>query len=96
MIMETDVESFWVRVNYLIKSKKTKQEILVSSCGISIQTLRGWITKKRYPGTPESYRIAQALGVSVEYLVTGEAPGKPDTSGLISHAEALLDGLKKL
>lgn len=89
-------DEFWSRVNQLIKSQKTKQEFLASSCNISIQTFRGWITKKRFPNAPETYRIAQALGVSVEYLITGKDLAKPDTSGLIQQAETLLDGLKKL
>jgi hypothetical protein len=34
--------------------------------------------------------------VSVEYLVTGAESGKPDTAPLLEHAQALLDGLKRL
>jgi transcriptional regulator with XRE-family HTH domain len=69
-----NADEFWNRVNQLIKSQKTKQEILASSCNISIQTFRGWITKKRFPSTPETYRIAHSLGVSTEYLITGKEP----------------------
>jgi transcriptional regulator with XRE-family HTH domain len=75
--MEDNVVSFWKRVNSLIKSKKTKQEAVAERCNISYQTFRGWVTNKRYPGTPETYRIAQALGTTVEYLVSGN---EPDTS----------------
>jgi transcriptional regulator with XRE-family HTH domain len=91
-----NADEFWSRVNQLIKSQKTKQEIIASSCSISIQTFRGWITKKRFPNAPETYRIAQALGVTVEYLVTGADPAKPDVSDAIRHIETALDGLKKL
>jgi transcriptional regulator with XRE-family HTH domain len=78
--MEDDVVSFWKRVNSHIKSQKTKQEAIASECNISYQTFRGWRTNKRYPSTPETYRIAQALHTSVEYLVTGE---NPDNSAII-------------
>jgi transcriptional regulator with XRE-family HTH domain len=94
--MEDDVVSFWKRVNSHIKSRKTKQEALASECNISYQTFRGWITNKRYPSTPETYRIAQALHTSVEYLVTGEDPGKPDTTEALEHLEAVQDFLKSL
>jgi len=91
-----NAEEFWKLVNQLIKAQKTKQEAIAASCDISIQTLRGWITKKRFPNAPEAHRIAQALGTTVEYLISGKDPEKPDTAGLVKHAEALLDGLKKL
>jgi transcriptional regulator with XRE-family HTH domain len=94
--MDTDADSFWKRANTLIKSQKTKQEAVAGQCGINYQTLRGWVTNHRFPDGEETYRIAQALNTSVEYLVTGEEPGKPDTEPLIAHAQALLDGLKKL
>ena len=48
------------------------------------------------PRADEALRIAQALGTTVEYLCTGVAADKPDTAPLITHAQALLDGLKKL
>ena len=69
-----NAEEFWKLVNQLIKAQKTKQEAIAASCGISVQTLRGWITKKRFPNAPETYRIAQALGTTVEFLVTGNNP----------------------
>ena len=31
-------------------------------------------TRKTYPSLPECYRIAKYLGVSIEYLLTGENP----------------------
>jgi hypothetical protein len=34
--------------------------------------------------------------VSVQYLVTGADPAKPDTADVIQQAEKLLDDLKKL
>jgi transcriptional regulator with XRE-family HTH domain len=94
--MDTDADSFWKRVNSLIKSQKTKQESVSEQSGINYQTLRGWVTNHRFPGGDETYRIAQALNTTVEYLVCGEDPGKPDIAPLIAQAQSLLDGLKKL
>ncbi|MDR1903129.1 MAG: helix-turn-helix domain containing protein, partial [Treponema sp.] len=65
-------------------------------CGISFPTFRNWIARNRLPDAIETYRIAQALNTSVEYLVTGENPGKPDLSDAINQIESGLNQLKKL
>jgi transcriptional regulator with XRE-family HTH domain len=94
--MDTNADSFWKRVNTLIKSQKTKQEVVAEKCGINYQTFRGWITNHRFPGGDETYWIAAVLGTTVEYLVTGENPGKPDTTKALKHLEAVQDFLKNL
>lgn len=63
---------FWQNVKTLIKNKNTKQQAVADIAGISLLTMRGWITHDRLPDVVSAYKIAQALGVSVEYLVTGE------------------------
>lgn len=63
---------FWTNVNNLIKSRKTTQEALCNELGISLNTLRGWISKDILPRADEAVRIAKALDTTVEYLVTGE------------------------
>jgi transcriptional regulator with XRE-family HTH domain len=87
---------FWDRVNVLIKKHNITQGYLSQMCDIKYQTLRNWVSRNIFPQAPESVKIAQALGVTVEYLVTGADPAKPDTSAVIQQAEKLLDGLKKL
>jgi transcriptional regulator with XRE-family HTH domain len=77
--MDFDAASFWKRTNELIKRQKTKQEAIAACCGIKYQTFRGWVTRETYPAADETYRIAQALGVSVEFLVTGRE--MPELSG---------------
>ena len=67
-------DSFWERVNTLIKSKKTKQQDVAEACGLSYQTFRGWITRSTYPDALQTVKIAKCLGTSVEYLVTGMQP----------------------
>lgn len=68
---------FWQNVKTLIKNKNTKQQAVADIAGISLLTMRGWITHDRLPDVVSAYKIAQALGVSVEYLVTGkEVDGK--------------------
>ena len=62
---------FWQRTKSLIKARNTKQQAIAEQTGISILTLRGWITHDRLPDVVSAYKIAQALGVTMEYLVTG-------------------------
>ena len=63
---------FWTNTNNLIKSQKITQETLCKETGLSLNTLRGWISKNVLPRADEAVRIAKALNTSVEYLVTGE------------------------
>lgn len=65
---------FWQRTKSLIKARNTKQQAIAEQTGISILTLRGWITHDRLPDVVSAYKIAQALGTTVEYLVTGKQP----------------------
>jgi transcriptional regulator with XRE-family HTH domain len=53
---------------------------LATATGISRHTLDNYLnTRKRMPTADVAVKIAQALGVSVEYLVTGEE-NEPDKS----------------
>lgn len=67
-----DTVSFWERVKHLIKARNTTQRGLSETIGLSTRTLEIKISRKSAPDVFEAYKIAQALGVSVEYLVTGE------------------------
>lgn len=63
---------FWNRVKALIKENKITQEILANKAGISFNNLKQQIFYNRYPTVDEGVKIAQILGTTVEYLVTGK------------------------
>jgi transcriptional regulator with XRE-family HTH domain len=92
--MKPDV--FWDRVNVLIKRSKTTQRVLSMECGFTARRIESLVSAGRIPDGIETYRIAQALGTTVEYLISGQEPTRPDTSVAIQKAEDLLDALKKL
>ncbi len=46
---------------------------------ISVNTIRGWFSKDLTPDVFNAVKIAKALNVTVEYLVTGEQPISADT-----------------
>lgn len=82
--MEEQVIDFWKRVNLLIKSNGTKQQVVAESCNIPYQTLRGWVTRHCYPDALQTYKIAKLLNTSVEYLITGQesSPSAAELSNL--------------
>jgi transcriptional regulator with XRE-family HTH domain len=66
-----ETNPFWERVKKLIKAHKTSQEQLSFYLGISLSTLKCWIQHNRIPDAYTACDMAEALGVSVEYLVKG-------------------------
>lgn len=89
--MSMDAVSFWNRVKQLIKSNNTTQRGLSETIGLSARTLEIKIGRKSAPDVFEAYKIAQALGVSVEYLVTGS-----DTNPAEQELKELKERLKNL
>ena len=69
-----DAKLFWNNVNALIKAKNTTQEWLCKKCNLNLGTFKNRISAGRYPDALEAVLIASALGVTVEYLVTGQQP----------------------
>jgi transcriptional regulator with XRE-family HTH domain len=91
-----DAKIFWDNVEPLRKAKNLTQEELSNIIKVPFRTFQGWLSKGILPDVEQAAGIAQALNTTVEYLVSGSEPGKPDMEPLIAHAQALLDGLKKL
>lgn len=62
----------WERINLLIKEKNTTQNAVSVDCGFNPRRIQNLSAGNRLPDAIEITKIAQALGTSVEYLVTGE------------------------
>ena len=62
---------FWARVKRLIKAHKISQKNFAAYIGIPIRTFWGWIYRNCIPDASRACVIAEALGVTVEYLVRG-------------------------
>lgn len=60
----------------ILKKELKKQELnqidLSEKTGISINTIRGWISKNVIPDSNSIRLIAEVLNVSVDYLLTGD------------------------
>jgi transcriptional regulator with XRE-family HTH domain len=84
---------YFDRVKMLVKEKTSLTlRAFIESMGINYETYNSGKRLKNLPRADESVRIAQALGVSVEYLVTGD---KPDNSPHIETIEKYLDKISK-
>ena len=66
-----NAESFWKNVSQVLKSKKISQEKMCEDIGISIWTLRGSISKQILPRVDIAKTIADYLGTSIDFLLTG-------------------------
>lgn len=79
---------FWIRLKALMKSQKITQEKLCKTCDISLATFVSWIHNNRLPDLLSAIKIAQTLGTTVEFLVTGKEFSD-------SFFESLKDNMKK-
>jgi transcriptional regulator with XRE-family HTH domain len=87
---------FWDNVEPLREAKNLTQKELSKIIKVPFRTFQGWLSKGILPNVIEAQKIAAALGTTVEYLVTGKDPARPDTAKVLKHLEALQDFLKSL
>lgn len=60
----------------VIQSRGFSYRSLSNRCGFNERYIENMIMRKNDPPADVAYKIAHALGTTVEYLVTGEAPDK--------------------
>jgi hypothetical protein len=91
-----DAKLFWNNVNAQIKAKNTTQEWLCKKCDLNLGTFKNRISAGRYPDALEAVLIASALGVTVEYLVTGQQPEQSDKlNDALQNMQNVIDQYKK-
>ncbi|MFP3040575.1 helix-turn-helix domain containing protein [Treponema primitia] len=66
-----NAEFFWKIVKREVDRQQTSFEWLYRKTGIPKGTFSSWKTRNIIPRADEAYLIAEALGVSVEYLLNG-------------------------
>lgn len=64
--------AFWENVNREIKKINTTQEWLSTKAGIKYMTFKGWVAKDVLPRVDDAVKLSKALGVSVEFLISGK------------------------
>jgi len=64
--------SFWDNALPLMQKQGVRQADLVRLTGKAKGTIWNWVERKTIPQADDAVKIADLLGVSVRYLVTGE------------------------
>ena len=67
-----DTVAFWERVKTLIAAHNINQIQFAAHIGMPINTFRGWLHYKRIPDLQTAIAIADALGVSLYFLIYGK------------------------
>lgn len=65
---------FWNNIKSLLKEKKITQKQFSVQLGLPERTIEIWIGRNTIPDAITSVKIAQSLGTTVEFLVTGIEP----------------------
>lgn len=65
-------ENFWLRVKELLKNQGITQKELSKKLELNDRAVDSWVQKGNVPGVFDCYKISQILGVSIDYLLTGE------------------------
>lgn len=88
---------FWIRVKDLIKERNTTQDKIALQINERADNFSRWIQKDRLPDAEQTYKIANALGVSVEYLVTGnQSDNKEKIDKIVENLTIAIDDIKNL
>lgn len=88
--------NFWINVKSELEYKGISQKELAASINESYNTLQSWINRDRLPNAVQAVKISEALGTTVEFLVTGTNPKKiKDNNETIKLLEQAIENLKK-
>ena len=66
--------SIWDRIREEIAAQNTTQEWVATKVGVRADLFRRWMSRQTMPNADQVARMAEALGTTVEYLVTGRHP----------------------
>ena len=83
---------FWNRVDSELKQKELTLTRLWKRTGISPSTGNGWRIFNRYPDAESLLKIAKALDVSIEWLMTGEEVSLLDEGKEIKEPSEIISG----
>ena len=96
--MLINASDFVKRIDIILKERNEKRLSLAEHCGFSLQSITEWSRRNSMPSADKVYTIANYLGVSIEWLLTGtEKEGlTPKQRELIRNYETLSERDKKI
>ena len=62
---------FWDRLRPLLAERHITQKAASDACGVKFDTFRSWIFRNLLPDCVSLFKLANLVGVSMEYLLTG-------------------------
>ena len=74
--------NFWERVDQLLDEKGITKKSLSTEAGFDPSNISKGLKKNNMPSAETAVKIAEILGVSAEFLVTGKTNYKNDTLSL--------------
>ena len=87
---------FFDRIKELAKKNTTLTlRAFIESLGLNYETYYSGKRRDNLPRADEALKIAQALGVSVEYLITGKHPETNAADEALEKIKAVIDQYKK-
>lgn len=69
---KNEIATYWKNVNTTVKTLGVSYKFLSEVTGIDYVQIKDWRTKKRMPNAKALVAISKFLGVSIEYLLSGE------------------------
>ena len=75
--MDFNLDAFWLRFQHLIRQNGYTQRTLSTALGLSPRSVETWKTQRQIPDAAQLCKLADLLGTSVEYLVTGKETDLP-------------------
>ena len=94
-IMCMNITDFWNRVNNAIKSQNITRKKFAESVNIPYNTFKSWLYYERSVEVETAYTIAVALGVSLEYLVTGHDRRTEGNYSSMTEIKKLVDRIQE-
>ena len=89
--------SFRDNLRETLEFRGMEQKELAAKTGLSLKTIENYVKKdSSVPSADKAYLIAKALGVTVEYLITGKTTKKPDTPPVQPQHSEITSILSKL
>ncbi|MCR5125090.1 MAG: helix-turn-helix domain-containing protein [Treponema sp.] len=85
--------TFALKINEILDDKGLKRSDLVNNLKIPEATVRSWFNRESMPSVDFAVKVADFLGVSVEYLVTGKEMNEKSVRREPSALEKKIDRL---
>lgn len=87
------VNEFLQRIDTRLDELGRKRPWLSKESGVKLSTINSWFNNDRYPSVELAHKVADTLGVSIDYLMTGEEPAlhleDPTIKEIIEYLEDL-------